>query len=46
MECRTVKNVSDNESRPENCMLRNNIQTDHDEMSLTNNKLEALTFDG
>jgi len=46
MERKTVENVSDNESRPENRTLRNNVQTDHDGMSLKIIKLEAPTFDG
>jgi len=46
MERRTVENVSDNESWPENRTPRSNVQTDHDGMSLKDIKLEAPTFDG
>ena len=39
MERRTIENVSDNESRLENCTSRNNVQIDYDGINLNSIKL-------
>jgi len=44
-ERETRENTNENGPRLENHTSRNNVQTDHDGMSLKNIKLEAFTFD-
>ena len=46
IECKTIEDVSDNESWPENNTPRRAVQPDNDEINLKHIKLEAPTFDG
>jgi len=46
IERRTIENVSDNKSRPENNTSRRAVQPNNDETNLKHIKVEAPTFDG